>query len=748
MLPKPYRMVYLYAYLSVILIIGGFLGNAYSLPISDGVVVSGGNLAYGAFMMTSVLFVLAERDIFVLRRIIQLVVVVDIFNILLSSIIIRTIGAPGVLNPNGTPAGLFENSIPFIILGGVLIILELGVMLFVFEIIKRFVHSPVLIRATYLITFIAILCFDGIAFPLIAFGTSPEVVSIVVGSLPGKLLTATFYGMAFLTFTALFTKRFSAYLDARVFTWQTLTSSSSEILRDLDAKDVQLTKSQSRIVHSAELAGLGYAISDLKTGRVVECDEVYAAMHGMTVKDFEAYDINKIIGQLIHEEDRQEGTEVVKKVMRGEGAICELRHVLPNGEVRSLRKIFSPLDPSGPDNTLVEVVGQDVTESSQLQEKLYQSQKMDAIGKLTGGVAHDFNNLLAVILGNLELLNDEITDPEKQELIQASIQATLRGADLTRNMLSFARKAPLRPTLVEVNQIVRDLEKWTSRTLPSTITVETNLDDAVAVINVDSSSAESGLLNLILNARDAMPQGGKLTIETSNVSVAEGTKTPAGDDIEPGQYVLLSVADTGEGISPENLKSIFEPFFTTKPVGSGSGLGLSMLDGFMRQSGGAIRVSSEEGKGTVFELYFPAATGSRNEDTTRQDPTLDTLVEERSTILVVEDNADVLNAIRKTLVKYGYRVIEALSGDEALEIYQKQPKIDLVLTDIVMPGELQGTSLAQALRELSPGLPIILMSGNTEENIIPNDKRRPGEMRLIKPVIREDLLRAVSEALS
>ena len=534
-LPKPVRAVSFYAYLSIILIIGGFLGNAYSLPISDAIIVSGGNIVYGAFMMTSILFVLAERVIFILRRLIQLVIVVDVFNILLSVLITRTIATSGILNPHGTPSALFETSIPFIALGGVLIIFELGILLFIFELIKRFINSPKLIRAAYLITFVAVLCFDRIAFPLIAFGTTPEVIAVVVGGLTGKLLTATSYSLAILTFTAIFPGRFSAYLNERVFTWRTLLSSSSEIIRDLEDKDAQLTKTQSRIVHSAELAGLGYAISDRSTGRVVECDETYARMHGLTVADFDSLEISEIIGKLIHEDDRAKGVEVHNRIRTGRSAISELRHLLPSGEVRSLRKIFSPLEPLDPNNHQYEVVGQDVTESRQLQEKLFQSQRMDAIGKLTSGVAHDFNNLLAVTLGNLELLNDETTDPEQKELIRNSIQSTLRGTELTRSMLSFARKAPLKPTVIDINKLVLDLEKWTSRTLPSTIVIETSLLTDLLPVEVDPNSAESGLLNLILNARDAMPEGGKLTIASSNVTVGEGFEELSGNEIDPGK---------------------------------------------------------------------------------------------------------------------------------------------------------------------------------------------------------------------
>ena len=748
-IPKPVRAWCFYSYLSIHLFIGGFLGNAYSLPVFDNIVVSGGNLAYAAFMMTSVLFVLAERDSFILQRIIVLVLAVNVFKVLLFLVVTRTIDAPGILNPHQTPSALFEASIPFVILGGTLIILELGIMLYVFELIKRFTQSPVLVRAAYLMTFVVVLCLDGIAFPLIAFGASEKIIGIVVGGFTGKLLTATSFSLAILAFSAAFPKRFAAYINESVFTWRTLLSTSSEIIRDLERKDEQLAKTETRIVQSAKLAGLGYGIFNRNTGQVVECDEVYAGLHGLTVEEITSLDKNSgIIGQLVHEDDRKKSEEFWEQVGKGDTLVSELRYVLPSGEIRSIRKIFSPLDPMGSDVEFFEVVGQDVTETRELQNQLFQSQKVDAIGKLTGGVAHDFNNLLAVTLSNLELLNDQVEDPEQKQLIKNSVDATIRGSDLTRNMLSFARRAPLEPTVVDLNQLVQNMQNWIERTLPSTIEVETSLFADLWETEVDPSSAESGLLNLILNARDAMPNGGKLTIETSNVTFDQDYTDMPGDVVEAGRYVLLSVSDTGEGISAEDSKNIFEPFFTTKDVGKGSGLGLAMLEGFMKQSRGTVHVDSEQGIGTTFKLYFRAITDAKIDLPTPSEPIPDSNAENQATILLVEDNADVLDVFQTTLTQNGYRVIQAGSGDEALNIFKENTDISLLLTDIVMPGDLQGIALAKELRQIRPDLPVIFMSGYSTETTVHGNGLRADEIHLMKPVRREDLLRAVNKALS
>lgn len=516
---------------------------------------------------------------------------------------------------------------------------------------------------------------------------------------------------------------------------------------DLHKQFLALKKSQGRLAQSAKLAGLGYAITDQKNNRVEECDETYAGMHGLTADEFMSLTISKgIIGKLIHEDDRDIATDMRQRLIRGESMIAELRHRLPNGEIRSFRKTFSPLDGSDPQDARFEVVCQDVTAARQMQDQLFQTQKMDAIGKMTGGVAHDFNNLLAVTLGNLELLLDGTQDPAKQRLIQNCINATLRGSELTKNMLSFARRAPLVPTRVDLNQIVRDLNSWIARTLPSSIEVKTSLAEDLWPITVDESSSESALLNLIVNARDAMPDGGVLQIATTNLVLEPSELTVRGEKMPAGQYVVLTVSDNGAGIKPETMSRIFDPFFTTKPVGTGSGLGLAMLEGFMTQSGGAVNVVSVPGQGTSFRLYFKA--DDMGPEKGEHEVKAPVEPEAAIRVLLVEDHEDVRNALRTALSKQGFHVTEAVSGDAAFDIVKGQPDrleaVDLVITDIVMPGRLQGTGLAQQLREMRPDLPIIFMSGYANEG---HDGMRLGDVRLMKPVRRADLLAAIATAL-
>ncbi|MCT4558087.1 MAG: ATP-binding protein [Pelagimonas sp.] len=383
-------------------------------------------------------------------------------------------------------------------------------------------------------------------------------------------------------------------------------------------------------------------------------------------------------------------------------------------------------------------------DKEELQYRLAASQRLEAIGHLTGGVAHDFNNLLAIVLGNLELLQDEITSERQKELLQPTIEATLRGASLTKSMLSFARRAPLDPVIVDMNKLVRDTKNWTSRTLPTNMVIETSLLAGLWSVQADPGATENALINLILNARDAMPNGGDLTIETANVRIDEAYIDSRQEELEPGRYVMVAVSDTGVGIDQDTLENIFVPFFTTKETGRGSGLGLSMVQGFMRQSGGTIQVYSEPGVGTTFKLYFPATDAPPDPAMTAQPAPLSS-GEKR--ILLSEDEDDVRTVLTAMLGAAGYHVVSAASGDAAIEIFETDRNFDLLLTDIVMPGQLQGTGLAKAIRAKAPELPVIFMSGYAAEATVHGNGLRPSDIRLMKPVMRRDLLEAVTTML-
>ncbi len=389
----------------------------------------------------------------------------------------------------------------------------------------------------------------------------------------------------------------------------------------------------------------------------------------------------------------------------------------------------------------------DATEKHLAEQALVKSQRGEAIGQLTGGVAHDFNNLLAVILGNLELVRDEIADPNLLKMLDASINATTRGADLTRNMLAFARKAELEPAELNLNDLILNTQNWIMRTLPSHIEVNTHLADDLWTIRADPSSTESALLNLIINARDAMHDGGKLTIETANLMIDAETIQSKFEDIEPGEYVMMAVSDTGHGIAKEKLKQVFEPFFTTKAPGDGSGLGLSMIDGFIRQSGGTVRVYSEERVGTTFKLFFNAMVSKETTAPAQIVRTASLHSKTGGRILVAEDETGVLAILVSVLRKAGYEVVPATSGDAALQVFEKDQNFDLLVTDVVMPGNLLGPGLVRALRDICPDLPAIFLTGYAAEATVHGNGLRPEDIRLMKPIRRAELLETIAQVM-
>ena len=398
-------------------------------------------------------------------------------------------------------------------------------------------------------------------------------------------------------------------------------------------------------------------------------------------------------------------------------------------------------------DTLEERVEVAIAERRQAEDALRQAQKMEAVGQLTGGVAHDFNNLLLVIIGNLEMLSRAIAGDERLERLTATAQkAATRGAQITSQLLAFARRQTLQPEVRPVNDLIREFDVLALRLLGAAVEVEFQLDPAAGACHVDPAQFGSALLNLAVNARDAMPSGGQLVIRTGNVHL-DARMASQHADARPGDYVMVEVADTGSGMSPEVLERATEPFFTTKEQGKGTGLGLSQVYGFMRQSDGFLSLASVVGEGTSVRLCFPqvAATAPRVAPAAE-------LSGGTGTVLVVEDDADVRDLVIAQLEDLGYAVIASSSGPEALTVLDSDDGegIDLLLTDMVMPGGMTGLELAEAVRTQHPKVRILLTSGYmVGEGKVPHD-RSGGEIVLpilSKPYNQSDLARAIARAL-
>jgi signal transduction histidine kinase len=377
-------------------------------------------------------------------------------------------------------------------------------------------------------------------------------------------------------------------------------------------------------------------------------------------------------------------------------------------------------------------------------EQLHQSQKMEAIGNLTGGMAHDFNNLLSVVIGNLDLLQDRVrNDREAMALSEAALQASVRGAELTRQLLAFARRQPLAPSAVDVNELVGGMTRLLERILEENIEVVLNTGEDVWPVLIDSAQLSAAIANLATNARDAMPKGGRLTIETKNAHL-DADYVALNPEAEAGDYVLLEVSDTGTGMSAETLSQVFEPFFTTKDVGRGTGLGLSMVFGFVKQSKGHIKIYSELGHGTIVRLYLPRAA----QDLVPAAPASEARPAQAGTesILVVEDDQDVRRVVTRQIAELGYAVMEARNPKEALALLKDpQVRIDLLFTDLVMPGGMNGHELARAAISERPDLKALFTSGYSDSSLRGDERLREDEHFLSKPYRKQDLARKLEE---
>jgi len=401
-------------------------------------------------------------------------------------------------------------------------------------------------------------------------------------------------------------------------------------------------------------------------------------------------------------------------------------------------------------------VGRDITEDkvaqAQLehaQEALRQAQKMEAVGQLTGGLAHDFNNLLQIVVGNIETLQRKLP-PHMERLHRAADHAMAgaqRATNLTQHLLAFSRKQPLDPRPVAVNRLVAGMSEMMQRTLGELILVETALSPELRHVEIDGNQLEIALLNLAVNARDAMPHGGKLSIETFNLDLRNGHHTTA-ENVPRGEYVVINVRDTGTGMSPEVMARAFEPFFTTKSVGQGTGLGLSQVYGFVRQSGGQVRITSADSAGTSVRIYLPAARADAQlpEDESQCEASL---AARRETILVVEDDPDVRAFTVETVRELGYDVLEARDGVNALNLLRQTPPgdIDLLFSDVVLPGGINGQQLAEQAIVLHPGLKVLFATGYARDVIVHHGRLDPGVQLITKPFAFDDLAARIRSVL-
>jgi signal transduction histidine kinase/CheY-like chemotaxis protein len=444
------------------------------------------------------------------------------------------------------------------------------------------------------------------------------------------------------------------------------------------------------------------------------------------------------------------GLLALMSVLIGAPVLIGLPRLLTISTRVQLQQAYAALEEETRQRHKAEAMVQRFQEMEATEAQVRQAQKMEAIGQLTGGVAHDFNNILTVITGSIEMLSDGVQDRPLLAQITAMIgAAATRGADLTRHLLAFARQQPLQPRSTDINALLADVAGLLRPTLGVQVEIETMLAGDAAPVLIDASQLSTAILNLALNARDAMPDGGKLTLETKNV-VLDAGYAGLNTDVQPGNYVMIAVSDTGEGIPGSLLDKVFEPFFTTKGLGKGSGLGLSMVYGFVKQSNGHIKIYSEEGHGTTVKLYLPQAESSpeMDEDGPFAEFGLRDGEQGDEAILIVEDDVMVRDYVVAQIERLGYRTLVAGDAVEALAIIDGSDHIDLLFTDVIMPGGMNGRQLASEAVKRRPGLKVLYTSGYTENAIVHHGRLDAGVMLLPKPYLSSELARGIRTALA
>jgi PAS domain S-box-containing protein len=501
-----------------------------------------------------------------------------------------------------------------------------------------------------------------------------------------------------------------------------------------------LEESEQRFRRIFEASPIGIVLAEVDRWRIVQASPAFCRMVGHDAQEIVGRDLLDTIHvddhQLLLDSIRQEASSDHSGSGIGDGT--EIRHVTRSGAIAWARVRPARLSGSDSQRPLVLLLIGDITSEKRVEAELRQAQKMEAIGQLSGGIAHDFNNLLGVIIGNAEFLIDAVQDKDQTAMAKEILDSALSGADLTRRLLAFARRQALQPTLIDLNAYLPNHVAILRRLLGESISVTTTLASDLWPTRADPSQVGDALLNLAINARDAMPHGGTISIATGNTHLAAGER---GDEVAEGDYVVLSVTDSGIGMPPEVLDRVVEPFFTTKEPGAGSGLGLSMIFGFAKQSGGHLQIESEPAHGTTVRLYLPRAQGMEfsEADEIAEVP----LPQGSESILLVDDNAEMRAVARRQLASLGYQVSEAGNGPAALEMLRNGSRFDLLFTDVVMPDGMTGYQLAAAARELWPRLKVLFTTGYFRSEL--GDESAATVIR--KPYRRLELAAAIRSAL-
>lgn len=726
------RSTSFYCYLAVLLVLANLGGSIYSIALTSTIAVSGGTLLYGAFMMTTVLFVIIERKVSVIRGIIRLVISVNLSMVVLSALISQTLRDPAIINTFDTSASVFDASLIVTSLGGILVITELVSMIFLFETIKSRVRNVLAVSLLYIATYILIICVDGLLFPLIINPLNAQWLADVSGDMPGNFILAASYGTTMLLFLVLFRKRLVEYMEQPLLLKDLLMAPRGELLDELERKNKSLLVSDQKFRNLAE------SIDDI----FFSMDEGLRCTYWNKAAERSGHSAEFMVGKQLFDVfsspklDSLQSfyREVLRTGKPGRGEFV----IATRGQDRDYDVSAYPFLAG------VSVLVKDITERKEMEAQLLQSQRMESIGRLAGSVAHDFNNLLVPITANAELGMMYLAPHDKVHgHLKRITEAAEQAAGLTRQILAFSRKQVLQMQVLDLNAVVSEYGTMIQRLIGEDIRIQTTLDTELAPVNADRGQIEQVLLNLIVNARDAMPSGGTLTVSTANI-ILEEDRMHHGERQHAGRYCLLRVSDTGHGMNSDTRKKIFEPFFTTKLQGKGTGLGLATVYGIVRQHCGTITVDSESGVGTTFEVYLHQATGAVQVPT--QEEPVNQMKAGRETILLVEDGLMVRNIIREGLQTYGYTVLDAQDVADGLRLAAEHDDIHLLLTDVVMP-DMNGRELYEHVAALQPDMRVLFISGYTDDVIDDQGILEEGVNFLQKPFTIASLVQKIDSCL-
>lgn len=723
-----------FCYLSVLLILANYLSSIYSIPVFDGVSISGGTLFYCAFMMSTVLFVIIEKDASVIRVVIRLVISVNLFLMVLSMIVSGALRHPDVLNPFNTSANVFNVSIVITSVGGILTISELLLLVFLFEWIKARVKNILAVSLLYIAMFIFTICLDGFLFPIVINPFNSHWMNNVAGDLAGNFLLAASYGTAMLVFLAIFHKRLVEYIDQPLQLRELVAAPRRELIDELERKNKSLVLSDQKFRNLAESIDDVFFSMD-ENMRCTYWNQA-AERTGYKAVDMVGADVFKIFPGSEYFSWKKFYEEVLESGKPGQAEF------FVQGEEHDRNFEVSAY----PFAAGLSVLVKDVTSRKEMEAQLLQSQRMESIGRLAGSIAHDFNNLLVPITANAELgMMRMATDNKDPVYLKRIIEAAEQAAGLTRQILAFSRKQVLEMQVLDLNTVVMEYGTMIQRLIGEDIKIKTNLASDLALVEADRGQIEQVLLNLVVNAKDAMPMGGTLTIETANVILDKPYAEQKGEKQPAGRYSMLVVRDTGHGMNRDTQKDIFEPFFTTKTKGKGTGLGLATVYGIVKQHKGSVRVDSEPGVGSTFKLYLQHASDSSH--VPAKNVPASNLAAGTETILLVEDGTMVRNILREGLEAYGYAVLEAQDVADGLKLASENDNIDLLLTDVVMP-DMNGRELYDKIVLLQPSISVLFISGYTDDVIVDQGILEEGVNFLQKPFSIASLVRKVRACLS